>query len=123
MMDDEKRADERRKNERIEYSTAIKCSKIISEGQAEIFDPPIEMSVKDIAPEGLCISSRELFKEGSILKFDIRLEDRLYRDITATIIWGANKVDTYYYGLHVQNMTGKFGIHLVEIGRKVSRNV
>ena len=114
---------EKRKTKRIEYCSDILCSKMIFEGEVNIFDPPIEMNIKNIAPEGLCISSLESFAEGAVLTFDIILEDILYQGIKAAIIWRTNTNGTYCYGLHVQNITGRFGIHILEIGRKVFKRI
>ncbi|ADY55331.1 type IV pilus assembly PilZ [Syntrophobotulus glycolicus DSM 8271] len=114
---------EKRKSERMEYCAAIQCSKVISEGKVKSFDPPVEMKVKNIAPEGLCISALESFEVGSLLKFDMMLKDVWYKEITATIIWTIKNKNTYDYGLHMQYVTGRFGVQIIEMGRQVFKKV
>lgn len=114
---------EKRKNIRIEYGCTIHCSKVICGSNATAFDPPVDMSVKNISPEGFCISSPELFEERSVLRFDILLEDIPYQGITGTIIWRTKKDGRYYYGLHLRNISGRLAVHIAEIGRKVSGQI
>lgn len=110
---------ERRKNVRITYKLVIHCSKMICESKVVSFDSPVEMNVKNISPEGLCISSTELFEESSVLRFDMELEEILYQGLSGTVIWRTKNDDIYYYGLNFQNISGRLSIHIIEIGRKV----
>lgn len=116
---DENILNERRQNERLKYSLVIYCSKMICESKIVSFDSPVEMNVKNISPEGLCISSTELFEENSVLKFDIVLEDVLYQGVSGTVVWRTKNDAVYYYGLQLQNISGRLTIHIIEIGRKV----
>lgn len=114
---------EKRKTERMEYAATVQCLKTIADGAAAVFDPPLAMGVMNIAPEGLCVSSPQSFKENALLTFDVTLEDIVYPGVSATIIWKTSKNDIYYYGIHFQNIPGKLGTHIVEIGRKVFKEV
>lgn len=120
---DDNLLNERRKNDRITYNLVIHCSKMICGSKVVSFDTPVEMNVKNISPEGLCISSTELFEESSVLRFDMELEEVLYQGLSGTVIWRTKNGDMYYYGLNLQNISGRLSIHIIEIGRKLSSRV
>jgi len=113
----------RRKNVRLTYDTIIQCSKCISEGKIIKYESPLELQVVNISSEGLCVSTTEVFKEGAVLEFDIALEENLYKSIYATILWVINNQNIYKYGLHIQNLTGKFGVHIFKMENRLSTNI
>jgi PilZ domain. len=112
-----------RMSPRLTYGTIIQCSQCISGGKIHLYDSPLEIQVLNISNEGLCISSTEVFEEGAILEFNIQLEDILYRSISATIIWSIKNANVYNYGLHIMNITGKFGVHIYKIGSRLSTRI
>lgn len=115
--------DARRKNARLIYSTILQCSKCISEGKINKYESPLEIEVVNISSEGLCISTTEVFKEGTVLEFDIALEDKLYKSIYGTILWIIKNKNIHKYGLHIQNITGKFGVHIYKLENRLSTNI
>jgi len=113
----------RRKSGRLPYGATIQCSKCISEGKVNTYESPLEIQVVNISSEGLCISTIEVFKEGAILEFDIALEDTVYKSISATILWSINNENRYKYGLHIKNITGKFGTHIYKMESRLSTSI
>ncbi|SPF33139.1 PilZ domain-containing protein [Candidatus Desulfosporosinus infrequens] len=111
------------KRARLTYSTVIQCSKSISEGEISKYKDPLELQVVNISSEGLCISTTEVFKKGTILEFNIVLEDTLYTTLSATIIWSIKAENAYKYGLHIENITGKFSIHIYKMESRLSTNI
>jgi hypothetical protein len=101
----------------------IQCSKCISEGKIIKYEPQLEIQVVNISSEGLCISTTEVFKEGAILDFDIVLEETLYKSVSGTIIWSINDENIYKYGLHITNITGKFGTHIYMLECRLSTGI
>ena len=115
--------DARRKSARLTYGEIIQCSKCISEGTVNKYKPPLEIRVVNISTEGLCISTPEVFKEDAILEFNIALEDTLYKSISGTIIWSIRNENINKYGLHIKNITGKFGMHIYKIESRLSTDI
>jgi hypothetical protein len=112
--------DTRRKSDRLIFDVIIQCSKCIAEGNIIKYEPQLEIPVVNISSEGLCISTTEVFKEGAILEFNIALEDTLYKSISGTIIWSIKDENIYKYGLHITNITGKFGAHIYMLECRLS---
>jgi len=110
----------RRKSERLIYDVIIQCSKYISEQKVNIYESPLVIQVMNISKEGLCISTTEVFKKGAVLEFDIALEDKLYKSISGTIVWSITNENGNEYGLHINNITGKFGTHIYMIESRLS---
>lgn len=115
--------DARRESARLTYGTIIQCSKCISEGKINIYEFPLEIQVVNISSEGLCISTTEVFMEGAVLEFNIALENTLYKSISATIIWSIKNENIYKYGLHIKNITGKFGTHIYKMENSLSTKI
>lgn len=115
--------DVRRKGTRFTYGTIIQCLKCISEGKITKYESPLEIQVVNISREGLCISTTEVFKQGAMLEFNIALEDTLYKALFATIIWSINNETEYNYGLHIKNITGKFGVHIYMMESSLSKSI
>jgi len=61
--------DAHRERGRLTYNTMIQCSKCISEGKISKYESPLDIEVVNISSEGLCISTTEVFIEGSVLEF------------------------------------------------------
>ena len=115
--------DTRRNSARLTYGTIIQCSKCISEGKINKYEPALEIQVVNISTEGLCISTAEIFKEGAVLEFNIALEETLYKSIFGTIIWSIKNKNISKYGLHIENITGKFGVHIYKMESRLSTGI
>ena len=115
--------EDQRESARSTYGTKIQCSKCISEGKINKYESPLEIQVVNISSEGLCISTTEVFMEGAVIEFNIALEDELYKSISATIIWSIKSENIYKYGLHIKNITGKFGTHIYKMENSLSTSV
>lgn len=113
----------RRKSDRLIYDVKIQCLKYISEGKIIKYESPLEIQVANISNEGLCIFTTEVFNEGAVLEFDIALEDELYKSISGTIIWSIKNESRNEYGLHINNITGKFVTHIYRIESRLSINI
>ena len=113
----------RRKSTRLTYSIIMQCSKCTSEGKTRKYESPLEIEVVNISGEGLCISTTEAFNEGAILEFDIALEETLYKSISAIILWSIKSESLYKYGLHIENITGKFGVHIYKVESRLSTSI
>ena len=122
-MEMDNNVDARRKSDRLTCGATILCSKCISEGKVNTYESPLVIQVVNISSEGLCISTTEVFKEGAILEFNIALEDTLYKSISASILWSINNENRYKYGLHIKNITGKFGTHIYKIESRLSTSI
>lgn len=117
------RIDERRANFRLSYNTVVLCSKCILDGRIETYDPPLEMQVVNISMDGLCISTSKVFMEGAVLEFDMALEEIIYKNTFARIMWLIKSDRTYRYGLNIKNMTGRLSTHICKLENRISESV
>ncbi|MGC7872897.1 PilZ domain-containing protein [Desulfosporosinus sp. SYSU MS00001] len=106
---------ELRNSSRLPYSTEIYCSKCISEGKITVYELALEIKVVNISREGLCIVTEVEFKEGALLEFDITLEDKVYKSISAVILWIIKDQKNYKYGMRINNITGKLSRHIYKL--------
>ncbi|HWR61598.1 MAG TPA: PilZ domain-containing protein [Clostridia bacterium] len=113
----------KRKGKRISYYSKIYCSKSMNNGQAEEFEEPVEMTLRDVSEGGLGVVCSRLFEKGSVLVLSITLEEVNYQKVTAKVMWTIKKDDAYRHGLEVMNLSGKLYRHLSKLDNSITTTV
>lgn len=113
----------KRKSKRISYYSKIYCSKSMSEGKAEEFEEPVEMTLHDVSSGGLGVICDRLFERDSVLVLAITLEDVCYEKVTAKVMWTIKKEGLYRHGLEIMNLSGKLYRHLSRLDNSITTTV
>jgi hypothetical protein len=112
-----------RKSKRIDYYSKIQCTKSIQRGETKEYEEPLELMLISVSVGGLSIISEEPFEKGTILIFNLKLEETLYEKVSANVIWTIKKGDMFRNGLGIMNISGKLYRHLSRLDNGITTRV
>ncbi len=122
-MENNLQTKEMRKSKRIEYYSKIQCIKYFFNGSEFEVDIPIEVMLINISVTGLGIISDRKFEDNTILVLNMALEDVLYENISAKVIWSAKTGSTYRHGLQICRLSGRLFSHLSKLDNSVITHI
>ena len=110
----------RRSSERVSCDKCLTCIRYFREGKEILTDKPIELVLLNISEKGLGIKTEHCFEVGSNLIFDLNLEEIIYKNISAKVIWQQRRGMECLMGLTFLNISGKLNKHLHTMNNRLN---